>query len=64
MAREAGDAAEEGAGSSKKTGPPAGTHGMQPFKQASQEGLARLCKVRQLRGAPHQAGPVPVQAGK
>ena len=40
------------------------THGMQPFKQASQEGLARLCKVRQLRGAPHQAGPVPVQAGK
>ena len=39
-------------------------HGMQPFKQASQEGLARLCKVRQLRGAPHQAGPAPVQAGK
>ena len=64
MAQEAGDAAgEDGAGSSKKTGPPAG-HTVQPFKQASQEGLTRLCKVRQLRGAPHQAGPVPVQAGK
>ena len=40
------------------------TQGMQPFKQASQEGLARLYEMRQLRGAPHQAGPVPVQAGK
>ena len=67
MAQEAGDAAEEdegGEGVVQKDRFARMTQGMQPFKQASQKGLARLCKIRQLQGAPYQAGPVPVQAGK
>ena len=65
MAQEAGDAAgEDGAGPSKKTGSPAGHKRCSRSNRPVRKVWHVFTRCANCGGAPHQAGPVPMQAGK